>query len=571
MDFPTIMKKINNGEAFIEVFSILDKQDAVHAAEIRIELQEVIDRTSKRIFTNEKTTKQSKMSRLWEQRSSILQEMLNLNAHLERYTAPIVEYSSKEAELRQCAPSLVDGFCNYLSKALDKYFAEKQRKLDLDIDSEVAWTTEIKDVGATALRKSLDVSVKIANTFEGTLKNLNTNWANKTGDLVKNVSIQAKETRDRMDSKDTLARIWDRHMSNESIEIERKLLESWLDYEMKWTKIDAYMIEGEENISLTSSVNGSRPKMGASPAMQVGTAGAGIAGGATISLAMGWHTFGYAIFHVFPPALIFSMIAATAIGIGQESAYKNNIKDQFSNCLRLHRQQYVQLWFECVDEKNRDQLPLRTAIMLDAENRIEKSLSLWQQRLFGNLNAAAYKALIMAIKQHVSLLADALELIDKSLEAESHERSEYPILIGTFTKKYPTLDHEAVGMLATGEMLLKMHNEDPFPECSPLAIPFTKVLEHALCKVFGNEFDLQVRQIPQIVDKRFMLGTFLKLLREHKIRGNWDKRFEKNLNSANDVRRDVAHRAPISYEKARLVRDLTIGEQDLIGSIQAMA
>ena len=571
MNFPTIMEKITKGESFNEAFSILDKQDAVQAAEIRSELQEVIDRTSKHNLSNGSAVKQSEISRLWEQRSSILQEMLILNAHMERYTTPIVEYASKETELRQCSPNLVDGFCNNLSKALDEYFEEKQRILDLDIDTEVAWTTEIKDVGSTVLRKSIGLSATITDKFDGTLKNLKSNWANKTGDLIKDVSIKAKETHEKMDSRDTLTRIWDRHMSNESMEIAQKIFASWQDYEMKWTRMDSYIIEDGENISMKSSVNESRPQMGSSPAMQVSTAGAAIAGGATISIAMGWHTFVYAITNVFPPALFFSMIAATVVGIRQENSYKKSIKDHFSNCMRLHRQQYVQLWFECVDEKNRDQLPLRTVIMIDAENKIEKSLSLWQKRLFGNVNAEAYKALIIAVKQHIALLADALKFIDESLEAESNKRSEYPILIGAFTQKYPNLDHEAIRMLATGEMLLKIHNEDPFPECSPLAIPFTKVLENVLHKVFGDEFDLQVRQIPQIVDKRFMLGTFLRLLRENKIRGNWDKKFEKNLNRVNAVRRDVAHRVPISYEKARLVRDLTIGEYDLIGVIHAMA
>jgi len=579
-DERAIWRKLIEKEAFRESFVSIELKDAEQATEIKGELLEVLDRTQQfyrcEVEAEELSAESTGRMKLWEKRSGILQEMLNLKAHMKRYTDSVAEFVSKETELRQQAPAGINAFFDSCSNGLDQYFDDKQRLLHQNIDSEVTWTTETKDMGTKLLRGTIGVGETTARLLGGKLKGFDVDLVKKGRDAVKEMEVKAHLAYGKINPENTFTQIWTRHMDHEAMDVERILTEAWKHYDRYWEHLPAYAnVCNDEGFfpCVSDSVNGLVPEGVTSPAMKSVKNGSSVAGFATVSLAMGWHTLSYAMIHVFPPAMLFSFIAAAMIGITQEHGYKTQVKDQFSRCLRLTRQDYVQLWFEGIDPKKHAQIPLRTAIMVDAGKRVDMAMHSWQLRLFGNLELNDYKDLIGGFELHLSLLEEALELLDEKMTILSQERSEYAQFVKSFRLRYPDLDQESAGMLATGEVLLKIYEELKLSEFSSMALPFTKVIERELYRVFGAQFEFQVktRQSDGRYDK-FMLGTFLKMVDRKEIQRQWSEEFRRNLDSANNVRRSIAHRDPVSYKRAMEVRELTIGlKNNLLDEIRSMA
>ena len=242
--------------------------------------------------------------------------------------------------------------------------------------------------------------------------------------------------------------------------------------------------------------------------------------------------------------------------------YRTEIKNQISRCLRLIRQDYVQLWFEGRDVDGRP-VPLRTALIKDAKERVGAALVSWQRRLFGKLTVEDYTALIAAIEQHLALIGQGLTQLDEIMNGLSRKTDGFQKFVDDFGRQYPGLDEESLGILATGEVLVQMHTIRPFFECSPIALPFTKVLERELYQIFRENFDQQ--------NQKFMLGTFLYKVRNGEIQRKLKEDFLDKVFSVNLVRCSMAHRDLISFERAMQVRALVIGEGELLREIWNLA
>ena len=565
-----IWKRIGSGEAFRDVLTAIGRKDSRKGQEIRVELQEVLDRTrvGHRSVGGEKPLSRA---RLWERRAALLQEMINMKAHVKRYSECVAMYADKEAELRRMAPEVVDDFFDQCLAGLDQFFNRKELGLHADIDAEVTWTTEPRDKIRLLVRGVAALSGQAAGRLETKIDESDRQPLNKSRSLCRIIEEKAQEVRTNFTSETTLNRIWNRHMANESADISAVLDVAWEKYDTQWGRLESYEgVSHDEGFCLSSpaALSNAKPGKAANPAMRVGGAGAFVGAAATVSLAMGWHTLSYAVVHVFPPAMVFSLLAAAWTGKHKEESYRNEIKNQFSRCLHLIRQDYVQIWFEGCDAEGR-QAPLRTEVMRDAAGRVEASLRAWQRRLFGQLDVADYIALIHAVETHLTLLETGLTQLDDLLGFLSRERDEYPKIIEDFSRRYHGLDAESLGMLATGEVLLQMHMEQPFYECSPIALPFTKVLERELHRAFGDQFGQQ-GGIGQGKEQKFMLGAFLVKARCREIKGSWQSDFLENLSVANLVRCSMAHRDPISFERAMKLRDLVVGQRGLLREILIM-
>lgn len=569
-----LLSRIVNQEAFKEVFELLDSQDAAQATEIKSELQEVLNRTQKhyaaKAIESGSIAGPTRM-KIWEQRSVLLQEMLNLKAHMKRYTDLLAEFAEKERELRQRAPALVDAFFDKCSSGLDRYFDEKQHILHQDIDSEVTWVTEPKDKITRIVHGTFGVGVKSAGFLESKLKGFDGSWASSSRNAVKEMESKAQSAYANINPESTLTQIWNRYMTNITMDVESIFSSAWQQYDQEWQNMKPYAEVREKEGIFPRTLNSGKsvaPEGVSSPAVRAGQGGTIAATAATFSLAMGWHTLSYSVFHVFPPAMVFSLLAAAWTGKRKEESYRNEIKNQFSRCLHLIRQDYVRIWFEGSDSEGR-QAPLRTEVMRDAAARVEISLQAWQRRLFGKLDVGDYVALVHSVENHLALLEAGLTQIDDVLGSLSRERNEYPKIIEAFNGRYPGLDAESLGMLATGEVLLQMHIEQPFYECSPIALPFTKVLERELYRVFREQFGQQ-GGMPPGKEQKFMLGAFLVKARCGEIKGFWQSDFLDNLSAANLVRCSMAHRDPISFERAMKLRNLVVGQQGLLHEIIVM-
>ena len=572
MDFceTDIWKRIGDGEAFRDVLATIRRKDRFKAQEISAELQEVLDRprVGRRSVGGEKPLSRAG---LWERRSAVLQEMINVKAHVKRYSECIALFADKEAELRRQAPEVADDFFDQCLAGLDLLFKRKELGLHADIDAEVTWTTEPRDRIRSLVRGVADLSGQAAERLETTIAGFDRQWSDKSRNLLRSIEVKTHEVRSNIDSETTLNQIWNRHMAKESAEITAVLHEAWQKYERQWGDLEAYKgVSRDQGFCLAESAASlnAKPGKAANPAMRVGGAGAFVGAAATVSLAMGWHTLSYAVFHVFPPAMVFSLLAAAWTGKHKEESYRSEIKNQFSRCLHLIRQDYVQIWFEGSDPEGQ-QAPLRTEVMRDAAARVEASLQAWQRRLFGQLDVGDYIALVQSFETQLALLETGLTQLDDLLGSLSRERDEYPKIIEDFSRRYPGLDEESLGMLATGEVLLQMHIEQPFYECSPIALPFTKVLERELYRVFRDQFG-QPGGMVQEKEQKFMLGAFLAKVRCAEIKGAWRSDFLDNLSVANLVRCSMAHRDPISFERAMKLRDLVVGQQGLLREILAM-
>lgn len=558
--FPIVWRQVFELQAFGPLFTDLAR---IGANEILTDLQILLE--SNRLRMNNKIQLAGSVGKLTRGdiescRADVLQEMLNLKAGLKNFSDPLSEYSRQEIELRCLAPELVDAFFNNFSHELDEIFEAKRLALHKDVDAEVTWTTDIEDSVRKISHNLLGWTATIADKMGSALSEESARELAKSG-------AEARAAQSKINKEALLIQIWNRHMADENEQINRLLARLFLEHDQAWKALLANAEVSNENDWQFGMISTGKvqPEGIESSATRVGQAGTAVTAAATVSLAMGWHTFSYAMLHVFPPAALLSIAATALIGIRQEKEYRQQVKDQFSRCLQLHRQTYIQVWFEGNEINGYLQEPLRTGMMQDSNRRVEVALLSWRRRLFGQLTPKIFESVIAASEQHLTYLDNLLDLLDEKLTETSREHPEYSFLRGKLGHRYPTLDAVSIDMLATGELLLMMHQEQPFPECSPVALPFVKVLERQLSESFKTQYSRCNWKGKK--QGEFLLGAFIGFVEDGQIRDRWPANFIARLQEVNRVRRSIAHRTPVEFEKAARVRELVSGTPDLLGDI----
>ena len=559
-----IWNRILERQAFGNLFAELARNGAM---DILTDLHTLLESTRIRdihIFSPTRPGQRATRGDIESCRVAVLQEMMNLKACMEEYSSPIAEYSRQEIEMRRAAPELVDKFFNGFAKGLEDVFEKKRQALNKSVDNEVRWWKSGTDTGRQVTRQFLGAGALVAEK----MSRLTGGRAAKT---LTDASDKAHDVQNKINAEALLSQIWNRHMMDES-EVVNYLLSQLLEqYDRAWRLLAPYREvcdDADFGLRDVNAHKNAQPEGVENPAGRVGQAGAAATAAATVSLSLGWHTFSYAMLHVFPPAALVSLVAMAAFGQSREKSYKEQVKDQFSRCLQMHRQDYIRFWFDGTDANKKRQDSLRTGLLQDSNRRVETALISWRRKLFASADVTVYQEILAAIKQHLAWLKKALEWLENELAVLSRERPGYSRMREKIGLRYPGLDSISADMLATGESLLQMHAEHSFPECSPMALPFSKVLERELHRVFGGQY-ARCQQNPEKKNE-FLLGPFIGYIADGKIRGHWSAAFIENLRAANQVRRSLAHRTPVDFAKAKKIRELVIGEQNLLAEIRAM-
>ena len=559
------LQKVVSRESFIRLNELLERKKDL---ETLSDLREVLEPTRKKLIDAilpgglGQRMARREIERC---RAVVMEEMLNLKSCMKRYADPLDGYQQKEIMLRREAPRLIMDFFNAFVRGLDSIYEAKRQDLYRSVEQEICWATDFKDFGRIVGKRLLNTGAVVAekaSQFSGD---------GKAGGLFSSAGVKARKEQQQINDERILGQIWQRHMKDETQRINDLLTKLLKQHDEKWMEL---AFEAKEDDAEKTCLEGNwtsrsgLPRGAESPAIGVVQSGTFVTAAATVSLALGWHTFSYALINVFPPAALISLIAAATIGKLRETQYQEQVKDQCSRYLQLQRQEYVRLWVEGNDAEGNQQASLLKALSVDSDKRVEAALQIFRRQAFGESDPEIYRELLEASEQHLKALDETLLKLDEELLSLARQQPEYDRLRQNIIGRWPDMDVISIDFLATGEALQQRNEESCFPDCSSIALPYSKVLERELYRVFGSQYK---RLCPSDKKKNVLLmGKLIGLMEEGKVVGTWSYDFVQRLNQANRVRRALAHRNPVSLDQARKLRELVVGEISLLEELMRM-
>jgi len=387
-----ILNKIVNLSAFKAAFSELKKVDRKKTGEIKNSLNQCIDTIHKEILDSQND--HDKLKYL------LLKECVEIKAHSSSYLSYSETMAIRENSLWKFAATLTEEFFDIISDKLDEYFKSKIKSMYSEINNNSKWYSGMRD------------------SFQ------------KLGVVINYPTKLLKKGINRIGLKDSIydseiinthgmtEQLLANHLSPDKVleDISQILEKANKQYKNKWD--NEIKIQSPDLNQLKTFASSKGKNINISIGFELGLAEQTLAVGITsavagsIGLAAGWHTLTYAMLNVFPPVAIFAVLGTIIVAVFTKEGALENRKKQINETVKQYHR-YFLLQIETEKLKELNDKTIREAMIQQSKKIIDDTIVQWSKAISGNLTIEHYRVIISAFTEHLSLINEAMNKLDK--------------------------------------------------------------------------------------------------------------------------------------------------------------
>ena len=361
-------------EAFQSVIEEMKNTDPVFGKNIEIALRAAV-------FQNHQAITTACSCELL--KIALLEEQRTIQAHSSQYLSITDELTHKKNNLLQFNPIVYNRCMDEIENDMRVFIEERKLLMHAEVEKDSTWHTGITD------------AVK------------------KGGGAVLNTAIKKINSAQNINSRTIVEKVLEEHFS--SLIISEKMSEildtATGNYQNRWEKeINANVPNVKKILAFsTSDTMKVRFGMNFQPGApeQILTMGIGSAVVGVTGLAVGWHTFAYAMINVFPPIAVFTALLTVATGVLTNENAIQKRKNDIDEILNRYYQLLLQhLYTEKLSEL--DGKSISEYIENSGYEIANKTLEKWESRYMGKLNTGHYRKLNESFTTHLLYVNESL-------------------------------------------------------------------------------------------------------------------------------------------------------------------